>query len=646
MSESLEFARHQALQARCLKRWDPALAISLDDLQQSIPARFEKVVARAPEATAVHCPDVALTYRELNEAANRLAVAILRARGPGAEPVGILVRHGAAAVVAMLAVLKAGKFYIALDPHHPSERLLHMLQDTGTAIIVSEQHFSDRVSELARSGGPVLMVENAAAEAGDCPSASLIGPESNAAIYYTSASTGRPKGIVYTHRYLLHNMRNYGHAFGTAQHDRWTWLHSVGFSPASTDIFCTLLHGATLVPWNVQDDGLSGLSEWLDSAHVTVFHWMASPFRTFATTLETARIFRHVRLMIFGGEKLFARDALAFRRHFSSECAFANRLGASEVGLYQLYYFDQETVFPSRLVPAGYGVPDKTAVILNENGGEAAPGTVGEIGVRSRYFPPGYWQRPQLTRERYREPSPDATERLYLTGDLGRMRPDGCLEYHGRKDLQVKIRGNRVETAEVEAALREVPGIRDAAVETFEGTTGELNLAGYFATDPADNVDESIVRAELTGRIPVYMVPAALVRVPALPYNANGKLDRARLPPVNLTLRSGSGRYSLPRTPLEHHLVELWQTVLELEPIGIDDDFFEIGGDSLKAMRILNLLQPLVIAALPLPLLFEHSTISSLAGFLEAAHGVELAQNLPLNGIGRPPWTAMSDALP
>ena len=631
VDQSAEFLRHQSLHARCRHPLGAEIEITPDEIARSIPVRFERMASTFPDRIAVQAKDRRLTYLELDESANRLAHAILDKLGEKPEPIGVLAEHGISAVVAMLAVLKAGKFYVPVDPSHPVDRLAYMLSDTNASLIVTDELYRSKAQELATGRIPVL---TAIEQDSECPTRRpdlSIAPDALAGIYYTSGSTGRPKGIMYTHGYLLHNMMTYGNATHVSLHDRWTWLHSYGFSAGSTDVFCPLLHGATLCPWDVKRDGLAGLVQWLGDARVTIFHWMATPLRGLAATMDPSSRLSHVRLAIFGSEKLYKQDVDAFRNVFPPECIFVNRLGASEAGLFRLFFFDSDTPLDDGVVPVGYAVCDKPAVILDENGAELSAGKVGEIGICSRFLPPGYWRQPELTREKYRDVENGQGARMYLTGDLGRMRPDGCLEYRGRKDSQVKIRGNRIELGEVERAIRELPGVREAAVKIYERTSGDSFLAGYFVRQPATPIDESAVRRHLEGKLPAYMVPAALVRLDALPQNSNHKVDLAALPSPNLTVGLASEAYVPPQTPLHCHLVGLWQSILGIQPIGIDDDFFALGGDSLKGMRMVSQIQLLLESTLQVVPLFDHPTIASFAQYLESNYGSELRQKMPFH---------------
>lgn len=612
---SADLLRHRSLQARCRHPRGERTEFAREELERSIPARFEKMVLRYPDHLAVKTKNAELTFRELDAAANRLAHAIIQQRGPAAEPVGVLARHGREAVVATLATLKAGKFYVPLDPKYPRDRLNFMLHDTSVSLIVTDDCRQTNAAEWGGRNVSVLTMDEKLAELPThCPQLQ-VAPEAFAGVYYTSGSTGRPKGIVYSHRSLLHNMHAFGAAFQVSAHDRWSWLHSYSFSASANDIFCPLLHGAAVCAWDVLRDGLTNLAQWLEESRVTIFNWMATPFRSLATSWPPSQVLADLRLVVFGGETLFTRDAVAFRRYFSPACLLVNRLGSTEAGIIRLSFTDQETPLGEGAIPAGYAVPDKTVVILDENGVELAPGNLGEIGVRSQYLPPGYWRQPELTREKYRRSPSGGEPRTYLTGDLGRLRDDGCLEHCGRKDSQVKVRGHRVETGEIESVLRACEGVREAVVKAHGKPDGDTYLTAYFVPAPDASLDESGVRQYLLGKLPGHMIPSTFVRLNELPKNANQKVDLAALPMPTIELRSD--RFKPPRTPLQRQLVELWQTILQVEPISIEDDFFALGGDSLLATQVVSRVRNAFAIELPLPTIFQKPTLTGLASSIE-----------------------------
>ncbi len=615
--------RHRAIEADCREIAGERPEFRRDEVERSIVARFKKVVGRNPVRPAVKAKDRELTYRQLDTLSNQLARALIEQRGRAAEPVGLLASQGWQAVVAALGVLKAGKFFVPLDPRYPIDRLNFMLADTEARSIVTDPISFDKAGELARGRLPIIEIDDRLTERPDYLPDVTIGPSALAAVYYTSGSTGRPKGIVYTHRYLLHNFYTFGQALRVTAYDCWSWLHSLSFTLATNDIFCSLTHGASISAWDVARDGLAPLADWLDESAVTILHWTATPFRNFVETLPRSRILDTVRVAAFGGETLFAKDAIAFREFFAPECQFVNRLGASEVGLVRLFFFDRSTAFDEPVVPGGYEVPDKKVVIVDDAGRELPPGRQGEIGVTSPYLPLGYWRQPALTNEKYRTDIDPAGERTYLTGDLGRLRPDGCLEYLGRKDFQVKIRGHRIETGEIEHVLLEIEGVRAAVVIARSRPDQESYLAAYLVAVESPLTSRHAIRAYLATKLPDFMIPSAFVRLDAFPISPNGKLDRPALPAPGSSRPELENPYVAPRNETETQLAGLWCDTLSIEGIGIHDNFFALGGHSLLAARVAARASELFGVELPIRPMFDAPTIAELAAEIDALRARE-----------------------
>ncbi|MBS0264562.1 MAG: amino acid adenylation domain-containing protein, partial [Planctomycetes bacterium] len=316
--------------------------------------------------------------------------------------------------------------------------------------------------------------------------------------------------------------------------------------------------------------------------------------------------------------KFLAHDARLFQKLFAPTCIFANRLGASETGLYQVYFFDRDTPLRDSAVPAGYHIFEKTAIILDEAGRELPVGAVGEIGVRSRYLPPGYWGQPEVTREKFRDDENGTGMRLYLTGDLGRYRADGCLEFHGRKDAQVKIRGLRIELGEIEAVLAQHPQVRQAVVVMPECSSGVERLAAYVVPQQAAAPPAAPdLRRHLQETLPEYMVPAVFVILETLPLTPSGKLDRKALPAPVMDRRHREQSFVAPRTPVEELLSGIWSRLLDVEEVGIHDNFFELGGASLLATQVIARVRDACEVDLPLSSFFEVPTVAGLAERIE-----------------------------
>jgi hypothetical protein len=339
-----------------------------------------------------------------------------------------------------------------------------------------------------------------------------------------------------------------------------------------------LLNGAALFPFDIEAEGLTALRNWIRDEEITVYHSVPAVFRSLVKTFggrERFPLVRHVRL---GGDTIRREDVELFQRHFEPPCRLRIGYSCTEAGVITCHFIDTATPIGEGAVPVGRVVEEVSVRLLDESDREVAAGEAGEITVRSRHLALGYWRREELTRERFR-PDPDGgPERIFSTGDLGRFRPDGLLVHLGRKDFQVKVRGFRIETGEVEAALRTLPGVEDAAVAAPTDASGERHLVGYLVwKGPA--LSARAVRAALLKTLPDQMVPAAYVTLPRLPLTARGKVDIKALPPPPSDGGGDPGSEVLgPRNDLERQLAEIWARLLKRERVDIRSDFFEMGG--------------------------------------------------------------------
>jgi len=592
------------------------LEFKKEEVEQSITDRFEKQVAKYFARTAVKTQRHQLTYDMLNQAANRLARLILAQRGTGQEPVALLLDNGPLAIVAVLGVLKAGKIFVTLDPLFPQARLRYMLADSQAGLIVSSTQHLPLASEMAGSGCQLINIDtipsDVSSENLDLP----LGPDAIAYIIYTSGSTGMPKGIVHTHRNVLHNIMNYTNAFHVFPADRLTLLHSLSFSSAMVDIFCALLNGATSYPWDVKQEGLANLANWLSEEAITIYNWAPTPFRHFVETLSDEVTFPMLRLLVLGSESVTKREVELYRQHFSSSCIFVNRLGTSETNNFRFYFIDHETPTNGDIIPAGYPVEGKEVILFDDAGRPVGFNQVGEIGVKSRYLAPGYWRKPELTQSVFLPDPSGGEELIYLTGDLGRLRPDGCLEYLGRKDFQVKIRGHRIETSEIEMALVASSSIKDAVVVARDDQFGDKHLVAYLVSAGQAEPSVSELRRHLNEQLTDYMVPSAFVFLKELPVTPTGKIDRQALPAPNVASSRLEDQFAAPRNPSEEILAEIWANLLGVQRVGIHDNFFELGGHSLAAASLFVKIEDHFGKKLPLATLFQAPTVAQLANLL------------------------------
>ena len=608
-------------------------------LARPLTARLEEIAARAPDHPAVLDASGVLTYAELNRRANRVARAILARDPSGAGPVAVLADHGAATVVAMLGALKARKVFVPLDPTFPPARLAGMLDDTQAVLaLVSARH-----AALAESVGraPAIDLAAAAGEGADADLGLPLPPAAPAYVLYTSGSTGEPRGVVHSHEGVLHNVLRYVQGTHLSAADRMTMLLSFSFSAGMTNAFPPLLVGATLCAYDLREQGLAGLADFLDRHEITIYKSVPTTFRHFCEALPPARSFPRIRMVELAGEPVTTADVERFTRHFAPPCLLHNRLGAAETHIVRHYFVGHDTPLGDGLVPVGYEVADTEALVLDEQGRRLGPGQPGEVAIRSRYLAVGYWRQPDLTRAAFvPDPGPGDLDparapRIYRTGDLGRLREDGCLELHGRVDAQLKVRGQRLDGNEVERALlRASAAIAEAAVVVREDRPGEGRLVAYLAAREREGQRRPAVaelRRALAASLPTYMVPSEFVWLAALPLTPTGKVDRLALPlpqpaaPSAETDAAGTP----PRTSLEARLAMIWADVLRVEHVGVHDDFLDAGGDSLAAMRVIVHIRDALGVELSPRAFFESGTIAALAGVV-----ADLARDRPPDGLG------------
>ncbi len=583
------------------------------EIEQSIPERFEAQVRLHGDRIAIRNGRESLSYAALNRASNRVARAILSRDDDRNAPVALLLEHGVSPVVAILGILKAGKAYVTLDPSYPESRLAYILEDSGAERVLSGGAAVPLAVRLAKDPARLLDLGEIDPGSDAADVGRPIGPDALAYILYTSGSTGQPKGVVQTHRNLLHAIMKYTNALCIGPSDRVTLLPSCSTSAAVSDVFGTLLNGASLHPYDVRARGTEEIAHWLTRDAITLYHSVPSLFRHFARELRGDPGFA-LRLIKLGGEPTYRSDWELFRRSFPADCLLYVALGATEIHNIRHFFIDRGADFSGNVLPVGYAFEDTEVLILDEAGAPVDPGAIGEIAVQSAYLSPGYWRRPELTARAFRVA--EGGERVYRTGDLGRLRPDGCLEVVGRKDFQVKIRGFRVELGEIESVLRQQPAVADAAVVARERDAGDKQLVAYCVT-AAGSMDETGLRRVLRDRLPDYMVPAVFVRLDRLPRTPNGKVDRLALPEPGPRRVESEPGFVPPRDAMEERVAGIWKRVLGVERVGARDDFFELGGHSLMALRVCLELEKALGRRIPAAMVFGATTLEDLARRLD-----------------------------
>jgi amino acid adenylation domain-containing protein len=598
---------------------------------RTIHAIFEAHAARTPDAVAVRFADQSLTYRQLNEQANRLAHH-LRRRGVGPEVrVGLCLERGVEMVVAILGTLKAGGAYVPLDPGYPAERVAFALGDAGVPVLLTQEKL--RATLPVRDGVEVVTLDGAAAgiaaESAENPESGAT-PESLAYVIYTSGSTGTPKGALVEHRNVARLFSATDDWFGFGADDVWTLFHSYAFDFSVWEIWGALLYGGRLVvvPHDVSRDP-DAFHALVQDEGVTVLNQTPSAFRQFIRADAERGGGLALRNVIFGGEALEPASLREWvERRGADRPRLVNMYGITETTVHVTYrVLSREDVFDGSGSPIGVRIPDLRLYVCDSGLRPLPVGVPGELYVGGAGVARGYLNRPELTAQRFVR-SPFGAGTLYRTGDRVRWLADGSLEYLGRLDEQVKIRGFRIELGEIEAALLSHGGLREVAAVVREDTPGDRRIVAYLVGD----AEVEPLRAHLRQRLPEYMVPGAFVAVEALPLTPNGKLDRKALPAPSAAAPEHA--YVAPRTETEQALAGIWAEVLGLERIGVEDDFFDIGGHSLLATRVMSRIRKDMRVELPLRVIFECTTLGTLAQRVDAAAAAPAPAARPGRGLG------------
>ncbi|MVO98166.1 non-ribosomal peptide synthetase [Paenibacillus lutrae] len=580
---------------------------------KTLHALFEEQVARIPEQVAVVYGDEALTYRELNERANRLA-RTLRAAGVQADtPVGMLVERSLEMIIGIFGILKAGGAYVPIDPEFPQERIRSMLDDSGATVLVAQSHLRERIP----FNGKLVDLDDPQVYDGDGSNLEPAAAAGDLAyILYTSGSTGKPKGVMVEHRSVVHILTQLERAYPMLEGDAYLLKTAYTFDVSVAELFGWFFGNGRLM---ILQPGLekdpASLIQAIRAQRITHVNVVPSMFGAWLPILEQLGdgAPNQVLKYIFAcGEALPARSVEQYHK-LSMTAKLENIYGPTEGTLYATTFTTNAEAGTRNNVPIGKPMGNVRIWIVDPAFQLQPIGVAGELCISGEGVARGYANRPELNAEKFIDHPFAAGERLYRTGDLARWLPDGNIEYMGRIDHQVKIRGHRIELGEVEAQLQKIDSVREAVVIAREDEAGHKFLCAYFVADGALPVSD--IRSALAEELPGYMMPSYLMQMERLPLTPNGKLDRRALPAPEGSVQTGA-EYVAPRTATEKKLAEIWQDVLGIAAIGVKDNFFEIGGHSLRATTLVSGIYKEMGKQLPLRAVFQSPTIEQLAAYL------------------------------
>lgn len=593
-------------------------ASSAPHLEELLHQRIEQQAARTPDAIALAGDNQSITYQTMNERANQLAHLLRRSGVRSESPVGLLLDNSPAALIGILAILKAGGTYIPLPPTIPTERLQWIMQETGLLYVLTERSLSQK---LPGTIPQVIYLDEDDALRQQEPRTNptyVSTPQHLAYIIYTSGSTGTPKGVMITHlgltNYVQWSLQAYqvAEGWGTPAHS------SLGFDLTITSLFPPLLVGKRVV-FVPEQAGIEALKRALllegpcsllkiTPAHLALLSQQVTP--------EEAR--RLARVLVIGGEALYD-DELQFWRTCAPDTLLYNEYGPTETVVGCCLYDASANRHHTRynIVPIGHPIAHTRCYILDTSLSPVPIGVPGELYISGAGVGRGYAGRPDLTAEVFLpDPfSPLAGTRMYKTGDIALYREDGTIEYQKRNDRQIKLRGFRIELGEIETVMRKYPGVREAVVLVSQHPSYERRLLAYVTSEGLATLDIEKLQNSMQHSLPDYMLPAHILQVPAFPLTRNGKIDRDAL--LALEQRSLRTHSSLtPRDLVELELVHIWEDILHTQPIGVSDHFFDLGGNSFLAMSLLFQLEQRFGSQISLHAFFEHPTIEYVAGLL------------------------------
>jgi len=578
-----------------------------------IPEVIADAVALHAQRPAIRNLAGNLSYADLADDAARVAHVALETGLRPQDRALLLFDHRPRAISALLGVIKAGGIAVPLTASTPLARRELVLRDAEPACVITDVANEHDARALAPQRLPVIVIDRLApAPPRRWPTLDVSDP---AVISYTSGSTGQPKGVVQSHASIMQKLWATAQRLETTPDDRITMFSTYAVGQGMTAAMSALVCGATVCQFDVRRLGFERLAKWLVDERISIYISSATLIRALGRATGEVGC-TGLRVVRVGSERVTVEDVAACRRMFP-QARMLIAYSSTETANIAMHVVGEHETFPSGVVPVGLPNPGVTVSIIDEAGEALQPGQEGEVVVQSAYLPKGYWRDPERTARTYMTVAGVDGERLCRTGDLGRIRTDGCLEVLGRKDRRVKIRGFRIELDEIESLLGRHASVARAAVLAKPDHRGDLLLVAYL--EMADGLATPIedVRSFALARLPDYMVPTSFVVVEKMPAGDLGKVDRSRLPDPPRARPSMSAEYVAPRTPLERTISTIWQDVLGHDAIGVHDPFLMIGGDSLRAAQIASRVSSALERDVPLWELLDASTIANLAEIIE-----------------------------
>ena len=588
-----------------------------EEIHQPIARRFEQQAEKYPGRTAVFCNGTSLTYTELNQCANHLAVQIMEKASRNTQRVALLLDHNETCVTGMLGVLKAGYAYVPIDAGNPLSRMQFILEDSGCSILVCNDATINSAKQLQQAM-PQLVLIHIPSHYATQPivgnPAIAIHNDAEAYVLYTSGSTGMPKGVIQLQKNVLHYIRVYTNNVHIAATDNLSVFSTYTFDASVKDIYGAILNGATVSFYDMAQNGPDRLPQWLHTQQVTIIHMVPTIYRHFLKSLNDGGQLDSIRLVDLGGEPCHKSDFDLFKQYFRKGAFLVNDYGPTESTIVSQKFLTHSSSITRNNIPLGTAVTETGIFLLDEHNNPKGVYQSGEIVFKSKYLSPGYLNREELNKKVFVTDPVTGQGRVYRSGDIGRMLCTGEIEFLHRKDSQVKLNGLRIELSEIEFQLEQIDGIKEAVVLLKELQGNHYITAYLLFTQP---LATSEIKAMLQKVLPKYMIPSIYMNMEKLPLTRTGKIDRNGLPsPTPADLKTVP--YVPPQNEVQEKLVSFWAEVLKRDAatIGIEDNFFESGGNSLQAVVIINKINTTYNTRFSIANLYETLNINGLSALL------------------------------
>lgn len=584
--------------------------------KSTIISQFEYIVSKYPNKLAIVGSTQKLTYQELLDKVNTLSNNLTM----DSMYIYLLFEHDISMIIAMLSVLRISKAYIPLDPYHPIERSNYIISNSKGKVILTNSRNIFLAKQLVNINDNDIEIVNIDTIEDVCENHAEKNEDSNnvAYILYTSGSTGKPKGVIQNNENILYFISNYTKKLNITHEDNLTLFSTYSFDASVMDIYTALLNGATLYPYSIKKNGaIDNLKNWIYENNITIFHSVPTLYRYFISKIgEDFKLLQNIRLVVMGGEAVLVNDVEMYKQYFSDDCIFINGLGPTESTVTLQYLINKHTEIKTAVVPVGYPIEQMTVYILNEDNKEVTTNEIGELVYSSEHLALGYLNMEVETNRVFITDPIKGYGRAFKTGDLARRNVYGLIEFYGRNDFQIKVRGYRIELSEIESILDKHHNIYKSIVMPLDVVNNEKQIIAYYSMIKESETSAEDLKEYLLGILPDYMIPNYFFPLNEFPLTATGKIDRKFIMD-NFKPNINSYADIPPRDKFEKEIFNIWVNVLCKSNFGVNTDFVQIGGDSLMSTTIAAELEELYNVQIELVALSKLNTIENLANYIK-----------------------------